>query len=177
MEALREASLPLPLGLKAALDFALNVQVWEALRRLPGAPVEGAEALLRVAQEAERFDLELDLRGASVAFVGVLKEGMEGLVEAMDQARCQELLEFLKAGQRLKLPLDLAGPQNLMVEILERGLPPLLERVIKEGDREAYRLASGVLQLAERLNFNVEEERKPLEPFEERLAADPDLWP
>ncbi|MBI3990258.1 MAG: DUF3536 domain-containing protein, partial [candidate division NC10 bacterium] len=177
MEALREAKLPLPAGLKAALEFALNVQVREALRQLTSTPAEGAKTLLRVAQEAQRFDLELDFREASVAFAGVLTEGIAGLAQAMDEARGQELLEFLKAGQKLKFPLDLAGPQNLMMGILERGLPPLLDKVTKEGDQEAYRLVSRMLQLAERLNFNVREERKQLEPFETRLAADPTLWP
>ncbi len=177
IEALHEASLPLPPGLKAALDFALNVQVRETLQRLPSAPAEGAKTLLQVIQKAERFNLELDLQRVPIAIVGVLQKGMEGLVKALDEARCQELLEFLQGAQRLKLPLDLAGPQNLMMEILERDLPPLLERVAKEGDPAAYRLVSSVLHLAERLNFNVEEERRQLGPFEERLAAEPDLWP
>jgi len=54
---------------------------------------------------------------------------------------------------------------------------PFIDLLLQTGSREQYDLVSALLRLGERFGFATQELRQRLRPIEERLAADPGLWP
>ncbi|MBI3781290.1 MAG: DUF3536 domain-containing protein [candidate division NC10 bacterium] len=166
-----------PEALRAPTEFILARDLEARLREwLSDGDAEANRALLTVADEARRLDLGQkhrlkDLLSASfIARMRLLREhpDLEGLNLA------QEILDL---ADRIGCPLESADIVPLMDEILAHGAPPLIEQLLQTGSKDLYDLVSALLRLGERFGFSTGRLRQRLRPIEDRLAADPGLWP
>jgi hypothetical protein len=102
---------------------------------------------------------------------------MRRLRERPDLDGLREVQEVVDLSDRLGYTLDRLEFVILMHEILTHDVPSLIERVLHTEAKEECDLVAAVLRLSERFGFATGRFRQRLHPIEERLAADPGLWP
>lgn len=166
-----------PEPLKAPAEYLLARDLEARLREWLSDGDSGAyRALLALADEARR----LGLRDK-----GCLQDLLSGsLITRMRQLRAYPDLEAFKRVQEI---VDLANRLSwtsehgevisLMDEILTHEVPSLIDQLLATGTREQYDLVDALLRLGDRMGFATGGFRQRLRPIEERLAADPGLWP
>ena len=177
LRAFFDGGLSPPEALRAPAAFIVARNLEESLRQwLSDGGRDLYRSLLMLADEAKRLDLPQQehlqdlLSRAFEMRVRRLREcpdldGLRGVQKVVDLA------------DRMGYAIDRPESVALMYELLTHDVPPLIERVLQADSREECNLVSAVLRLGERFGFSTGRLRQHLRPIEERLAADPGLWP
>lgn len=132
--------------------------------------------LLLLADDAKRLDLP---QPAHLQDLLTRAFGMRltRLRECPDSDRLREVQDVVDLADRLGYTMDQPESVVLMYDLLTHDLPPLIEQTLQTESREQCDLILAVLRLGEQFGFATGRLRQRLRPFEERLAADPGLWP
>jgi hypothetical protein len=166
-----------PEPLRTPADYILDRDLEARLREwLSDGGPEAHRALLALADEARRLGLPQRDRVQDI-LTGSCVERMQRLRDHPDLDRFRGLQEVLDLGERLGCKPQGEEIIVLVEDILAHRVPSLIGLLLHAGLREQYDLVSALLGLAERFGFATDEPRRRLRPFEERLAADPGLWP
>ena len=166
-----------PEPLRAPAEYILVCDLDARLREwLSDGDADASRALLALADEARRLGLRdkgclLDLLSGS------LITRMRHLRGHPDLEAFKGVQEIVDLANRLSWTLEQGEVISLMDEILTHEVPPLIDQLLPTGTREQYDLVDALLRLGERLGFATGGLRQHLRPIEERLAADPGLWP
>ena len=177
LRAFFDEGLSPPEALRTPAEFTAARNLEELLRQwLSDGGIDLYRILLTQADEAKRMDHQQqaylqDL--LSRAFGMRLKR----LREDLDLDRLREVQEVVDLADRLGYAMDRPESVVLMYELLTHDVAPLIERVLQTESREECDLISAVLRLGERFGLSTARLRQRLRPIEERLAADPGLWP
>jgi hypothetical protein len=169
-ERLLEARAPIPPWL-AALAAAASQEL--QARAAAAGDVTG---LLVAVERAQRNGLQVDRAGAAGALDRALDAALRALAAAPGPVAAARARDLLAARDRLGAPGDPERWDPHLAEILA-GLPPLLDRLEDGGGRETYEAGAALLRVAEALGAEQPAAHARLRPLEERLAADPALWP
>ncbi|MGH7428980.1 MAG: DUF3536 domain-containing protein, partial [Candidatus Methylomirabilaceae bacterium] len=172
-----EEGLAVPAPLRVPAEFILARHLEECLREwLTDGGTDAHRALIALADQARRLELQE-------------KDRLRQLLSRSLLTRIRQLGEhpILEGFGRVQAILDLAdrlacAPVQadmiiVMDELLRNQASPVIELALQAGSKEQYDLASALLRLAERFGFATETWTQRLRPVEERLAADPRLWP
>ncbi|MDE2483778.1 MAG: DUF3536 domain-containing protein [candidate division NC10 bacterium] len=177
LRAFFDEGLSPPGALRAPAEFTATRNLEESLRQwLSDGGIDLYRSLLAQADEAKRLDLPQQAHVQDL-LSGAFGMRMRRLRERPDLDRLREVQEVVDLADRMGYALDRPESVVLMHELLTRDVAPLIERVLQTESRESCDLVSAVLRLGERFGFSTERLRRRLRPFEERLAADPGLWP
>jgi len=169
--------LPVPGPLKAPAQFLLARELEACFREwLSGSGVHAHRPLAALADDARRLGLTAPhrMRGA---ISEALAASMRRLRDRPDLETFRTMREILDLADRLGCALDEARLLPAMDDLMAHAVPSLVERALESMAREDYDLAAALLRLGERLGFATEGPRARLNPIEQRLAADPGLWP
>jgi hypothetical protein len=169
-ERLVEARAPIPAWLAAQANAAaLEMQA----RAAAAGDVTG---ILAAVERAQRNELQVDRAGAAGALDRALDAALRACVAAPGPVAAARARDLLAARDRLGIPGEPERWDPHLAEILA-ALPPLLDRLEDGGGREAYEAGAALLRVAEALGAERPDAHARLRPLEERLAADPALWP
>ena len=169
-ERLLEAQAPVPAWLAAQANAAaLELQA----RAAAAGDVTG---LLAAVERAQRNQLQVDHAGAAGALDRALDAALRACAAAPGPVPAARARDLLAARARLGVPGEPERWDPHLAEILA-ALPPLLDRLEDGGGRQAYEAGAALLRVAEALGAEQPEAQARLRPLEERLAADPALWP
>ncbi|MDE2059833.1 MAG: DUF3536 domain-containing protein [candidate division NC10 bacterium] len=177
LRAFFDGELSPPATLRAPAEFTVARNLEESLQQwLSDSGTDLYRSLLLLADEAKRLSLP---QQASLQDLLSMAFGMRvrRLRERPSVDRLREAQEVVDLADRMGYALDRPESVILMHELLTYDVPPLIELVLQTESREQCDLVSAVLRLGERFGFSTERLRQRLRPFEERLAADPGLWP
>ncbi|MBI2902621.1 MAG: DUF3536 domain-containing protein [Candidatus Methylomirabilis oxyfera] len=166
-----------PEPLRTPADYILARDLEARLREwLSDGGPEAHRALLALAEEARRLGLpQRDQVQGMLTRSCVAR--MQRLRDHPDLDRFRGLQEVLDLGERLGCTPHGEEITILVEEILAHQAPRLIELLLQSGFREQYDMVSALLRLGERFGFATQGLRQRLRPIEERLAADPGLWP
>jgi hypothetical protein len=177
LRAFLEGGLSPPVALRAPTEFTVARNLEESLRQwLSDSGTDLYRSLLLLADEAKRLDLPQQAYLQDL-LTGAFGMRLRRLRERPDPDRLREAQEVVDLADRMSYTLDRPESVVLMYELLTHDVPPLIEQVLQTESREECDLVSAVLRLSERFGFSTGRLRQRLRPFEERLAADPGLWP
>jgi hypothetical protein len=177
LRAFSDERLVPPETLRAPAEFILGRDLEARLREwLVDGSAEAYRNLLTLAAEAEKLELRQKDRHQDLLSAALIAR-MRRLRERPDLEEFRGVQEILEVSDRIGCVQDGTELAALMDEILADEVPPLIEQVLQTGSRELYDLASALLRLGERFGFATRRFKQRLHPFEERLAADPGLWP
>jgi alpha-amylase/alpha-mannosidase (GH57 family) len=177
LRAFFDEGLSPPEALRTPAEFTAAHNLEESLQQwLFNGGVDLCRSLLALADEVKRLDLPQQ------AYVQDLLSRAFGmrlrrLREHLDLDRLRDVQEAVDLADRLGYALDRPESVVLMHELLTHDVAPLIERALQTESREECDLVSAVLRLGDRFGFSTERFRRRLRPIEERLAADPGLWP
>lgn len=177
LRAFFDGGLSPPKALRAPAEFTVARNLEESLRQwLSDGGTDLYRSLLVLADEAKRLGLpqQEHMQDLLSRAFGMR---MRRLRERPDLDRLREVQEVVDLADRMGYTMDRLESIVLMYELLTHDVPPLIERVLQIESREECDLVSAVLRLGERFGFATGRLRQRLRPIEERLAADPDLWP
>lgn len=166
-----------PDALRAPAEFTVARNIEESLRQwLSDGGTDLYRSLLVLADEAKRLGLpqQEQLQDHLSRAFGMR---MRRLRERPDLDGLREVQEVVDLADRMDYVLDRPEHVALMHDLLTHDAPSLIERVLQTESKEECDLALTILQLGERFGFSTERLRRRLHPIEERLAADPGLWP
>ena len=135
-----------------------------------------AEALAAAIERAERNDLEVDWGGAGAALDRALDAALGACVRAPGPETAPRVLDLVAARDRLRPAGNPEQWDPHLAELLA-ALPAVFRRLEAGGDRETYEAGAALLHVAEALGADLPDVHARLRPWEERLAADPALWP
>jgi len=166
-----------PEPLRAPAEYILARDLEARLREwLSDGDAGASRALLALADEARRLGLR-DKGCLPDLLSGSLMTRMRHLREHPDLEAFKRVQEIVDLADRLRWTSEQGEGSSLMDEILTHEVPPLIDQLLRTGNREQYDLVDALLRLGERLGFATGGLRQRLHPIEERLAADPRLWP
>jgi hypothetical protein len=166
-----------PEPLRTPSDYVLVRDLEARLREwLSEGGADAHRALLALADEARRLGLPRRDRIQDMLTASCVAR-LERLRDHPDLERFRSLQEILDIAERLDCRPEAEEIIVLVEDILAHRVPSLIEQLLHTGLREQYDLVSALLGLAERFGFATGAPRSCLRPFEERLAADPRLWP
>jgi alpha-amylase/alpha-mannosidase (GH57 family) len=172
-----DAGLEIPAPLGAPAGFVVARQLEERLCEwLTDGRADAHRELIALADQSRRLELTGNERLREY-----LSQGLRALIRQLGEdpsperfARVQAILEL---ADRLACAPATADVIIVMDELIRNHAAPMIERAVRAGSKEPYDLASALLRLAERFGFAIDTWRQRLRPIEERLAADPRLWP
>ncbi len=177
LRAFFDEGLSPPEALRAPAEFILERELEAHLRKwLSDSGTEAHRALLTLADEAKRLDLRQKDRLQNLLSASFMTR-IRQLRERPDLEGLRRVQEILDLADRIGCTPEGAEIVSLMDEILSHEVPPLIEQLLQTGSRDLYDLTSALLRLGERFGFATATLRQRLRPIEERLAADPSLWP
>ena len=177
LKAFFDEGLPPPEALRAPVEFVLARELEvRLLEWLSDGGADAHRALLALVEEAKRLDLRQKDRLHDLLSESLIPR-MRRLGERPDLEGFRGVQEILDLADRMGCRLEGAEIAVLMDEILAREVPPLIEQLLRAGSRDLYLLTSALLRLGERFGFATGWLGQRLRPIEERLAADPGLWP
>ena len=166
-----------PEPLRAPAEYLLARDLEARLREwLSDGGNEAHRTLLGLADEARLLGLREKARLQDLLSRSLVRR-MRQLRERPGLEEFRRVQEILDLADRLNCTSEQADVISLMNELLAHEAPPLIDLLLQTGSREQYDLASALLRLGERLGFATGTLRQRLRPIEERLAADPELWP
>ncbi|MGH7369793.1 MAG: hypothetical protein ACREIN_02790, partial [Candidatus Methylomirabilaceae bacterium] len=133
-------------------------------------------ALIALADQARRLELQERDRLRQLLSRSLLTR-IRQLGEHPTSEGFGRVQAILDLADRLACAPVQADMTIVIDELLRNQASPMIELALQGGSKEQYDLASALLRLAERFGFATESWRQRLRPVEERLAADPRLWP
>lgn len=154
-----------------ARDLEVRLQEW-----LSDGDAGAYRALLALADEARRLGLR-DNGCLPDLLSGSLITRMRHLREHPNLEAFKRVQEIGDLANRLSWTSEQGEVTSLMDEILTHEVPPLIDQLLPTGNRKQYDLVNALLCLGDRMGFATGGLRLRLRPIEERLAADPGLWP
>src|SRR5574337_53406 len=177
LRAFWDAGLSPPDALRAPVEFTIARNLEESLRQWQS---DGGVALYRnlllLADDAKRLNLpqrEPLRRFLALAFERRLSQ----LRQCPNPDSLLEIQEVIDLADRLGYAMDQPEFVVLMYEFFTRDVTPMIERIAQTESMKECDLASAILRLGDRFGLSTERLRERLHPIEERLAADPGLWP
>ena len=177
LRAFFDEGLSPPEALRAPVEFVLARELEVRLREwLSDGGKDADRTLLALVEEARRLDLRQKDRPQDLLSASFMTR-LRRLRERPDLGAFREVQEIVDIAGRMDCALERAEIAALMDEILSRELPPLIEQLLQAGSRDLYLLTLALLRLGEQFGFATGGLRQRLRPIEERLAADPGLWP
>lgn len=177
LRAFLDGGVAPPEALKAPAEFTVIRALEESMRQwLSDGGTDLYRSLLLLADDIKRLGLPQRASLQKLLF-GTFEMRLRRLREYPNLDRLREVQEVIDLADRLGCAIDQLESVVLMHELLTHDLPPLIERTVQTESREQCDLVSAVLRLGERFGFSTGRLRQRLRPFEERLAADPGLWP
>lgn len=172
-----DEGLAVPEPLRVPTEYLLGRDLEARLKEwLSGGSDDDHRALLAVADEARRLGLRQKDRLQNLLSAAIIAR-MRQLREGPDLERLRAVQDVLGLADRVSCSAEQGEVIPLMHEILAHEVPPLIDLLLQTGSRAQYDLISALLRLGERFGFATKEFRERLRPIEERLAAEPDLWP
>ncbi|CBE69705.1 MAG: DUF3536 domain-containing protein [Candidatus Methylomirabilis oxygeniifera] len=177
LRAFLDGGVAPPEALKAPTAFIVSRTLEESMRQwLLEGGTDLYRCLLLLADDAKRLDLP---QPAHLQDLLTRAFGMRltRLRECPDSDRLREVQDVVDLADRLGYTMDQPESVVLMYDLLTHDLPPLIEQTLQTESREQCDLILAVLRLGEQFGFATGRLRQRLRPFEERLAADPGLWP
>ncbi|MBZ0159082.1 MAG: DUF3536 domain-containing protein [bacterium] len=177
IRAFFDGGLTPPEALRVPARFTVARRLEESLQQwLSDNGTDLHHSLLTLADEAKRLGLpqQEQLQDFLSRAFGMR---VRRLRECPDLNGLRGVQEVVDIADRMGYAVDRLESVALMHEVLTHDVPPLIERVLQTESREECNLASAVLRLGERFGFSTGRLRQRLRPIEERLAADPGLWP
>ena len=175
--AFLDEGLTPPAPLRVPAEFILARHLEERLRAwLTDGGTDAHRTLIALADQASRLGLE-EKGHLQELFSQTLLARMRQLCERPSLEGFARVQAILDLADRLACPPEQADVIIAMDEMLRRQATAMIELALQAGSKEQYDLASALLRLAERFGFAIETWRQRLRPIEERLAADPRLWP
>ncbi|MBZ0169577.1 MAG: DUF3536 domain-containing protein [Kofleriaceae bacterium] len=177
LRAFWDAGLSPPDALRIPAEFIVARNLEESMQQWRS---DGGAALYRslllLADDAKRLNLpqrEPVRRLLAHAF----EMRLSRLRERPDPDSLREVQEVIDLAERLGYAVDQPESVVLMYEFFTRDVVPMVERIAQTESMEECDLASAILRLGDRFGLSTERLRQRLRPIEERLAADPGLWP
>ena len=166
-----------PQPLRAPAEYILARDLEARLREwLSDGGADAHRALLALADEARRLGLRQKDRLHNLLSTSLIAR-IRQLRDHPDLDRFRGAHDILDLAERLDCEPQGEEINVLIEEILAHQVSPLIDLLLQTGSREQYDLVSALLRLGERFGFATQELRQRLRPIEERLAADPGLWP
>ncbi|PWB48562.1 MAG: glycoside hydrolase [Candidatus Methylomirabilota bacterium] len=177
LRAFFDAGLAPPQALRAPAEFTLTRNLEEALQQWLSDGGAGLfRSLLLLADDARRLNLPQQ-QGVQDLLSRTFTIRLDRLRTHPDPDSLREVQEVLDLTDRLGYTIDQPESVVLMHELLIHDVAPLVERVVRTESTEECDLVSAILRLCDRFGLSTEGFRQRLHPIEERLAADPGLWP
>jgi alpha-amylase/alpha-mannosidase (GH57 family) len=177
LRAFLDGGVAPPEALRAPTAFTVSRTLEESMRQwLSEGGTDLCRSLLLLADDAKRLNLPQQAHLQDLLF-GAFGMRLRRLRERPDLDRLRELRDVVDLADRLGYAIEQPESIVLMYALLTHDLPPLIERTLQTESREQCDLVSAVCRLGERFGFSTGRLRQRLRPFEERLAADPGLWP
>lgn len=177
LHAFLDGGIAPPEALRAPIELTVIRTLEESVRqwRSDGG-TDRYRSLLLLADDVKRLNVPQQACVQHLLFE-IFEARLMRLREHPDLDRLREAQEVIDLADRLGYAIDRPESIVLMHELFTNDLPPLIERTLHAESRELCNLVSAILRLGDRLGFSTERLRQRLRPFEERLAADPGLWP
>ncbi len=177
LRAFLDGGVAPPEALRTPTAFIVSRTLEESMRQwLSEGGTDLYRSLLLLADDAKRLNLPPQAHLQNLLF-GAFERRLRRLCERPDLDRLRELQDVIDLADRLGYAIDHPESVVLMYALLTHDLPPLIEQTLQTESREQCDLVSAVFRLGERFGFSTGRLRQRLRPFEERLAADPGLWP
>ncbi|PWB77093.1 MAG: hypothetical protein C3F08_10450, partial [Candidatus Methylomirabilota bacterium] len=177
LRAFWDAGLPPPDALRIPAECSVTRNLEESLQQWQS---DGGTALYRslllLADDAKRLTLpqrEPLRRLLALAF----EIRLSRLREHPSPDSLREVQETIDLADRLGYVMDQPESVVLMYEFFAREVTPMIERIAQTESMEECDLASAILRLGDRFGLATQRLRQRLRPIEERLAANPNLWP
>jgi hypothetical protein len=135
--------------------------------------------------DAKRLEHRMERLGIELRRVEIAREVSESLDGRAAQLRREGLrgetfraiLETMRHLQENNIILDARRIQEAIYEILKSEGRALIGEILDKKEPALHENLLSLIEAAERLNLDVEEERILIEPFEKTIADDPRYWP
>ena len=127
-------------------------------------------------ERAQRDGLAVDRAAVAGALDRALEAALIACAAAPGPGVAARALDLLAARDRLGVAGDPERWDPYLADLFA-ALPPLLDRLEADGGRGTYEAIAALLRVGEALGAELPEAHARLRPLEERLAADPALWP
>lgn len=158
MMQLVELGLQIPSEFKIAAEYTLSDSFNKII--LEGEDIGNADSLreaFEINSEAKKLGITLDRKLAEKAYSVYINEKVKDLYYNMEPQSCADIIGVLALTKELKLTLDLFEAQNTYFNTIHNKIPYLLDSLKKSEDiQQNKKFTATVLNLGERLNFNVE---------------------
>jgi len=160
MEEIVREGLSVPEEFQMAAEKTLSRRLAEQVGRINShalATTKIIESEVRaVVEQARLFGLTLGTAAPRAHLSRVVLEAVEGVVSEPRIEAAQEAAYLLDLAGRMGLQLDLTEPQNLLHRFLSERFARLASRARGTTGSEAGALAEALLNLASKMDFNVE---------------------
>lgn len=114
---------------------------------------------------SQAYSAEIDRLASPLALAGCASPAFDSF------------LGTLRAMQDDGAVIEARLAQEVVYALLKGEGVAMIGSVLATADRRIYEVLLGLLDAAQRLYLEIAEERKLLDPFEQRIAADPNYWP
>ena len=155
---LAELGLQVPPEFKIAAEYTLSHAFNEII--LNTEDIETPDQLqlaFDINNEAKKLGITLDRKRAEEVYSLYMSEKVKSLAEIMELKQCEDIIGVLELANKLDLKLNMFEAQNAYFNKIGSGIPELIESLTKSANIQSdKRFVATLLNLGERLNFNVE---------------------
>jgi len=165
MMQLKELELKVPEEFKIAAEYALSCDLNDLIQEAEDiGDRELLEKAIEINKEAKKIEVKLDSQSVRELYSKYIKDRVRELAGNGSVSEYEALTGSLKLIDKLDLYPDLFDAQNIYFTKIFKKIPELIDKLLysenKEKDKE-YILS--ILNLGEKLNFNVDEQKVKLQ--------------
>ncbi len=170
---------PKPIELKVPAEITLSCRLRsEVEAMLSQKTFTSSQKAIGLMHYAESLGVELDTKEAEVTFKKAIESKMQSLLTKTSRVRAEEILSMLSAAKELFPNMDKTKLENYVYTIIKDKIEHKMDGVLqKNSPRSKYELVRSLINLAERLNFNMDRFNQALAPIETLIVNDSSLWP